>query len=191
MQQAEIVDLFRPILQQSAQRRRITDYAGVALLIIFVAAWGWSIWRNNQVPQITSIALVPNSVMIIGPADSVNQSGDMEFCPGDMMTVRYALAIEGEGVIYADDSVDYQDNTVKFSSVWRAYAKEGIRTYENPWQIPARPEMSIDGRREWMAGEYVRIISIAPSNIYISRYVPAETFEIRFTMKDLDKDDCP
>jgi len=51
---------------------------------------------------------------------------------------------------------------------------------DNEWTIPARPDMAIDGQREWVAGTYTRVISVAASNIYISRYVPPATFPVAF-----------
>lgn len=178
MQQAEIVELFGPMLKQGAQRRKVTDFSGLILLLIVSLWWGYSAWRNNQVPKIESIALVPNSVVIIGPADRVAPNGELAFCPGDMMTVRYQLDIEGEGVIYADDAAHLRSQTVKFSTVWRDIVEPGIRTYDNEWQIPPRPDMAIDGDRRWLPGEYTRVISVAASNIYASRYVPPATFEV-------------
>lgn len=176
------MELLGPILQPSAQRRRITDYSALALLIIVLVAWGFSSWRNGQVPKIESLALVPGSIVIIGPAESIAANGDMEFCPGDIFTVRYQIAIEGEGVIYADDAAHFHNQTVKFSSLWRDIVETSTRTYDNPWQIPARPEMAIDSQREWIPGDYVRSISVSASNIYISRYVLPATFEIPFTI---------
>lgn len=183
MQQTELLELLGPILQPTKQRRRITDYAALVLLIIVGMWWGYSAWRNSQVPKIESLALVPNSVVVIGPAGSVGNSGDMEFCPGDTMTVRYQVAIKGEGVIYADDAAHRDNVTVKFSTLWRDYAKPGVRPYDNEWVIPLRPDMAIDGRREWVSGHYTRVISVAASNIYISRYVPPATFEVPLTIK--------
>lgn len=187
MQQAEIIELFRPILQQSAQRRRITDYAAAALFVLVVGLIVYSGWRNGQVPKIESVALVPNSIVMIGPADGVNENGRLEFCPGDLFTVRYALAIEGDGVIYADDAAHFQNQTVKFSALWRDIVETSTRMYENAWLIPARPDMAIDGERAWVAGQYTRVISVAASNIYISRYVPPVTFEVPFRIGE----DCP
>lgn len=179
-QQTEILEIFGPILERGTQRRRITDYAALILLLIVLVAWGYSTWQNNQVPKITSISLVPDSIVVIGPQDSVSASGAMEFCPGDVMTVRYQLAIEGEGVIYADDTAHFGNQTVKFSTLWRDYAKPSMRSYENPWVIPPQPDMPVDGKREWIAGEYQRTISVAASNIYISRYVRPATFAVLF-----------
>jgi len=178
--QAEIAELFGPILRPVAQRRRIADYAALVLLAFVASLWGYSTWRNGQVPKIESIALVQGSVVVVGPAESVAAGGQMEFCPGDLFTVRYELAIEGAGVIYADDAAHYQDHTVKFSTIWRDIVDTGTRMYDNEWTIPARPDMAIDGQREWVAGDYERTISVAASNIYISRYVPPATFEVAF-----------
>lgn len=188
MQQAELLEMLQPILQPAAQRKRATDYAAAVLLIIVLAVWGSNSWRNGLVPKIESLALVPDSVVIIGPADSVALSGRLEFCPGDPFTVRYQLAFEGEGTIYADDTAHYRNQTVKFSTLWRDYAKPGTRIYENLWVIPPQPDTAIDGERQWVAGIYVRTISVAASNIYISRYVPPATFEVPFRIAE--EDDC-
>lgn len=186
MQQTDIVELFGPILKQGAQRRRVTDYAGVLVLLLIIAWLAYSTWRNNQIPKIESIALVPGSVVVIGPAERAVPGG-MEFCPGDNMIVRYQLAIVGEGVIYADDAAHRGNQTVKFSTLWRDIVEPGLRTYENPWPIPAQPDMAIDGQRRWVTGSYTRVISVAASNIYISRYVPPATFEVPFKIGS----DCP
>lgn len=180
--QTEMVELFAPLLKQGAQRRKVTDYAAVVLLAIVLVAWGYSIWRSNQVPKIESITIIPNSVVVIGPAGGVNASGKLEFCPGDTMTVQFEIAIEGEGTIYADDAVHHRNHTVKYSDLWRDIVTSGTRSYQDPWTIPAQPEMMIDGGRAWVAGEYTRVLSIAASNIYVSRYVPPATFRVPFTM---------
>ena len=185
--QTEILELLGPILRPAQQRRKITDYAAVILLIMVLVAWGISIWRNNQVPKIESIALVPNSVVVIGPADSATPGGKLEFCPGDIMTVQFEVMIKGEGTIYADDAAHHQNHTVKFSDLWRDIVQPGQRLYQDPWLIPDRPDMAIDGSREWVAGEYERVISVAASNIYISRYVPPATFPVPFYIAE----DCP
>lgn len=188
MQQSEIFELFRPILQQNAQRRRFTDYGVALLILIILALVGIGYVRNDQVPKIESITLVPGSVVVFGPADGVAPNGRLQFCPGDTMTVRYDLVIEGEGAIYADDVAHYQNTTVKFSEIWRDVVKAGTRTYDNEWRIPAQPDMAIDGAqgapREWVPGNYTRVISVAPSNLYISRYVPPATFEVAFTIAE-------
>lgn len=191
MQQAEVLELFGPILRQTAGRRRITDYAAVVLLLIVLALWGYSAWQNSYVPKITSITLVEGSIVVIGPEESVNERGVMAFCPGDTMIVQFELQFQGEGTIYADDAAHYQNHTVKFSDLWRDIVETGTRTYQDPWMIPPRPDMAIDGAqgapREWVAGSYTRVISVAASNIYISRYVPPATFEVPFRIAE----DCP
>lgn len=187
MQQAEIMELFGPLLRQGAQRRRITDYVAVLLLVIVLAWWGYSSWLNRQVPKVTAINLVPNSILVIGPANRVMPDGHLEFCPGDTMTVRYQIAIDGSGVIFADDAAHHQNHTVKFSSTWRDIVDAGTRMYDNDWVIPQRPDMAIDGQRMWVPGRYTRVISVTASNIYISRYVPPATFEVPFYISE----ECP
>lgn len=187
MQQTEILELFGPMLRQSTQRRRVTDYAAVLLLVIALGWWGYITWLNRQVPKIVSIELVPNSIMVIGPSNRVMTDGRLEFCPGDTMTVRYQITIDGNGVIFADDAAHHQNHTVKFSSTWRDIVDPGTRMYDNDWTIPPQPDMAIDGARAWLPGQYMRVISVAASNIYISRYVPPATFEVPFYISE----DCP
>lgn len=187
MQRTEVAELFGPILQKNAQRRRTTDYAAVLLLIVVAIWWGHSAWLTSQVPKIESLTLVPGSIAVLGPADRVAAGGNLVFCPGDTMTVRYRLIVDGSGVIYADDAAHYADRTVKFSTLWRDIVTKGERSYENEWLIPARPDMAIDGERTWRAGEYTRTISVAASNIYISRYVTPAELQVRFRIAE----DCP
>jgi hypothetical protein len=188
MQQTEIAELFGPILQQGTRRRRLADYAAVMLLLFIGALWGYNTWLTGHVPKIDSITLVPNSIVIHGPADRIAAGGRLEFCPGDTMTVQFDLVFEGEGSVYADDAVHHANHTVKFSDLWRDTVRSGTRTYQDPWLIPAQPETAIDGKREWVAGEYERTISVAASNIYISRYVPPATFTVNFRIsQDCEK----
>lgn len=184
MQQADLLELFGPILERGAQRRRLTDYAAVALLVIVLAAWGLSLWRNRQVPRIESIQLVPGSVAVIGPAERLRPNHGLEFCPGDEMTVRYQLDIDGEGTIYADDVAHRGDQTATFSLLWRDIVNPGTRIYENTWKIPPRPDMPVDGQRRWLPGIYTRVISVAASNVYVSRYVPPATFDVPFRIAE-------
>lgn len=184
LQQAEIFELFKPILKQNTRQRRMTDYA-VGLVLLLLLGWGaYSSWRSGQVPQIESLALVPGSVRVIGPAERVAVGGGIEFCPGDTMTAQYELVIDGEGTIYADDAAHHNNNTVKFSDLWRDIVTPGTRTYQDAWLIPAQPDMAIDGQRRWVGGYYVRVFSIAASNVYVSRYVPPATFEVPFKIAE-------
>ena len=189
MEQTEIFEMFAPVLKASSSRRRITDIVAVILLLVISGFIVNGLIRNAAVPKIESLTIVPNSVITIGPAENVSSSGGLAFCPGDLMTVRYQITIDGAGAIYADDVVHHQNSTVKFSTVWRDVVEAGTRTYDNEWLIPARPDVTFDGKREWVAGTYQRVISVAASNIYISRYVPPATFDVDFEMAE--PKDCP
>lgn len=180
---------FRDAVVQRQEKNQFISYVTAAILIFLL---GWALvswWQNRQLPKIEAIALVENSVVVIGPAESVAPDGAMEFCPGDTMTIRYQLAIDGEGTIYADDAASHGNQTVKFSQIWRDVVVTGVRPYENPWDIPSHPDMPIDGQSEWVSGLYTRTISVQASNLYVSRYVKPATFPVVFRMKS--KSDCP
>lgn len=187
MQQTEVVELFGPLIRHSTRRRRAADYATMILLLIVAVWWGYSAWLSNQVPRIESIKLAPNSTVVFGSADRVAPDGRLLFCPGDTMTVRYQLAVEGSGTIFADDVAHFHQRTVKFSSAWRDVVDTGTRSYDNEWVIPSRPDMAIEGQRAWLPGQYTRVISVAASNMYISRYVPPATIRAIFYIAE----NCP
>ena len=174
-QQTEISIELRQAVLNGARRMQALNYVLAALLIICIA-WGlYATWRGSLQEKISSIDLVPNSVKVLGPTD---------LCPGDTLKIRYALKIVGVGVVISDDSVKYGDHTVKFSDSRRDIIDQSeTRTYEDLWTIPERPAMAIDGELKWVPGTYVRYVSVAASNIYVSRYTDPVRFTVPFTIR--------
>lgn len=177
--QTEMSDQFRQVVERGQRRMQVINYI-LAVLLIIVLVWAfYASWRQSLQEKISSIDLVPGSVRVVGPTD---------LCPGDTLTIRYALKIVGVGVVISDDSVKYGDRTVKFSNSRRDIIDQTeTRNYEDKWTIPEQPDMEIDGHPGWMPGTYVRYISIAASNIYVSRYTDPVRFTTQFTVKP----DCP
>lgn len=175
MHQTELSDKFQHVVERSDKRVQIINQVLMVLLIIVLAWAFYAAWLSSRQEKISSIDLVKGSVKALGPTS---------LCPGDTLAVRYALKIDGVGVVIADDSVKYADHTVKFSDSRRDIIDQSeTRTYEDYWQIPAHPEMAINGEMEWIPGTYVRFISIAASNIYVSRYTDPVRFEVPFVIK--------
>jgi hypothetical protein len=175
MQQTELSGQFQDFLRQSERRVQYINYI-LAVLLVIVLVWAvYAAWRSSLQEKIESITLVEGSVAV---------DGATSLCPGDTLTVRYSLDVEGVGVIIADDSVEYANRTVKFSESRRdIISQSGRRGYEVAWTIPDRPEVSIGEFDEWVPGLYVRHITVAASNIYVSRYTDPVRFWIPFAIK--------
>ncbi len=179
MQQIEMSEQFKQVVQKSDQKaQRINQLLAVLMVITLIWA-GYSEWRKSQQEKIEAIELVENSVKVLGPT---------ALCPGDTMTIRYSLAIEGIGIIITDDTVQHGTQTVKFSSAIRDYIPTSSkRTYELTWKIPDHPEMSANGSDEWVPGLYIRYITVAASNAYVSRYTDPASFAVQLMIPE----DCP
>jgi hypothetical protein len=176
MHQTELSGQFQRVLEQSARRVQLINYVLAALLLVVIVWAMYAGWRNSQQEKIESITLVPGSVRVDGPT---------ALCPGDTFAVTYALEIDGVGVLITDDSLKYANHTVKFSTSRREIIDQsGTRTYEDSWVIPAKPDMTINGKEEWVPGLYVRFVSIAASNIYVSRYTDPVWFQTQFMIKE-------
>lgn len=176
MQRTELSEHLQEVLAESQRRVQVINYV-LAVLLIITLVWAfYAAWRSSRQEKIESISLVPDSVKVIGPS---------LLCPGDTMTIAYKLDIEGVGVIIADDSVEYANRTVKFSQSLREIINQsGRRSYELAWKIPPKPEMAGNDNAEWMPGLYLRYISIAASNIYVSRYTDPVRFRVPFTIRE-------
>jgi hypothetical protein len=176
MQQIELSEQLQQVLQRSERRVQVINYVLAALLAIVL---GWALyasWRNAQQAKIESLTLVEDSVRVLSPA---------ALCPGDTLAIHFALDVRGTGTVILDDFVQYQDHTVKFSRGWRDwFGDSGRRIYEDRWVIPSRPEMPVDESGEWIAGDYVRTISVAASNAYVSRYTEPVSFPVGFTIRE-------
>lgn len=179
MQQTELSDRFQYVVERSEKRVQAINYILAALLII-VLLWAlYAAWLTSKQEKITTINLVEGSQKVLGPTS---------LCPGDNMTIHFALNIQGTGVVVIDDSVEYANIPVKFSEAKRDYIPTSVkRTYELAWTIPPVPEMTANGRNDWAPGLYIRYITIAASNAYVSRYTEPASFRIPFTIKK----DCP
>lgn len=179
MQQTELSDRFQYVVERSEKRVQAINYILAALLII-VLLWAlYAAWLTSKQEKITAISLVAGSQKVMGPTS---------LCPGDNMTVHFALDIQGTGVVVIDDSVEYANIPVKFSEAKRDYIPATVkRTYELQWTIPPMPEMTANGRASWASGLYVRYITVAASNAYVSRYTEPASFRIPFVIKE----SCP
>jgi hypothetical protein len=181
MQQPELSDHLQGILERSERRVQYINYV-LALLLVVTLAWAmYAAWRSGQQEKIESIALVPSSMKVLGPT---------ALCPGDTMTIRYTLDIKGTGIIITDDTVQYANRTVKFSEALRDYIPGDMkRTYESAWTIPEHPAMTANGNDAWHPGLYMRYITVAASNAYISRYTEPASFKVEFLMRP--PSECP
>ena len=179
MQRTELSEHFQQVLYQSDRKAQRINYV-LAFLLAATLIWaGYAEWRKAQQEKIESITLVDNSVEVLGPTS---------LCPGDAMTTRYSLDIDGTGIILVDDIVQHNNQTVIFSQSRRDYIPASSkRTYEDSWTIPKRPEMSANGNPDWVPGLYVRYITVAASNAYVSRYTDPASFSIQFIIRE----DCP
>lgn len=175
MQQVELSDQLQTVLQHTERRVQVINYI-LAFLLTVVLVWGvYLAWLNSQQPKIESLTLVPGSVRLVSPT---------ALCPGDTLKVAYALDVDGSGVIVSDDTVTKDNHTVKFSVSRREFIDHTLRNiYEDEWTIPDKPEMAINDRLVWVPGKYVRYISIAASNAYISRYTAPALVEVPFTIR--------
>lgn len=174
MQQIELSEQFRHVLQHSEKRVQTINYV-LAFLLTVVLIWAmYAAWRSSKQEKITSIELVENSVKVLGPTS---------LCPGDTMTVRFALDIDGIGAFIIDDFVQHGTQTVKFSQAQRDYSPQsGRRVYELPWVIPEQPEMPANGNSEWVPGLHMRYVTVAASNAYVSRYTEPASFKVGLTI---------
>lgn len=179
MERTELSQQFQQVLHQSDRNAQRINYVLAFLLVVTLVWAGFAEWRKAQQEKIESITLVADSVKTLGPTS---------LCPGDTMTVRFSLEIDGTGVIIIDDTVQHSTQTVKFSDATRDYVPDSSkRTYELPWPIPERPEMSANGNAEWVPGLYVRYVTVAASNAYVSRYTDPASFSVQLIIRE----DCP
>lgn len=176
MQQTELSKQFQAVVQASEKRIALINYV-MAVLLVFTLGWALlDAWRTTVQEKIESIRLIPDSVQVIGPT---------ALCPGDTLTIRYSLEIDGTGVVITDDSVKLADRTVKFSDARREIIDQAeTRVYEDSWKIPPRPAMAINGESRWLEGSYVRYISVAASNNYVSRYTDPVRFQTNFRIRE-------
>lgn len=179
MQQTELSEQLQQVLRRSERRVQVINYV-LAVLLAIVLGWAlYASWRNAQQAKIESITLVEDSVRVLSPT---------ALCPGDTLAIHFALDVRGTGTVIVDDFVQHKDHTVKFSRGWRDWFQDSSRRiYEDRWVIPSRPEMPVDESGEWIAGDYTRVISVAASNAYVSRYVTPATFGVDFDIRS----DCP
>jgi hypothetical protein len=149
MQQGELSVQLQDILKRSEQRVQYINYV-LAFLLMVTLVWAmYAAWRSGQQEKIESIALIEDSVKVLGP---------LSLCPGDTMTIRYTLDIKGTGIIITDDTVQYANRTVKFSEALRDYIPGDMkRTYESAWTIPEHPAMTANGNDAWHPGLYMRL----------------------------------
>lgn len=175
-QQTELSSHLHEVLRRSERRVQIINYVLAALLVITLVWVFYAAWRTSQQERIDSLTLVPDSVKIIGPT---------AVCPGDTFTVSYTLDIKGTGVIVADDSVRYDNRTVKFSTMQRDIIDQSTqRTYIDVWRIPPRPMAPVSGDVKWTPGMYTRFISIAASNAYVNRYTDPVWFQVPLLLRE-------
>jgi len=175
MQQTELSDQLQSVLHKSERRVEAINYV-LAFLLVVTLVWAlYAAWRSGQQEKISAINLVPDSVRVMGFS---------ALCPGETLNVRYALDITGEGVIITDDSVERGNETVKFSQSRREIIDHsGRRTYEDSWTIPPQPDMPVEDNAAWIPGQYIRKISVAASNSYVSRYTDPASFSVPFTIR--------
>lgn len=154
----------------SERRAQLNQYIILAVLAFFVGVYALQWWRINQAIKIDRIEV--SNVRLIGPAT---------LCPGEALTIRYNLDVKGFGIIITDGAT-YRDGAPITYSQSQRIPGDGpaTLTLTDDWIIPPRPDMMIFGSREWVPGKYERLVTLAPSSSWVSRFVEPQRFTVPF-----------
>lgn len=157
----------------SERRAQLNQYIILGVLAFFVGVYFFQWWRISQAIKIDRIAV--SNVRLIGPS---------AVCPGDHLTTRYDLDVQGFGIIITDGATYRDGQPITYSQSQRVPA-DGPATLvlTDDWIVPPQPDMMVHGSREWLPGDYERLVTLAASSSWISRFVEPQRFTVPFQIK--------
>lgn len=165
-------DLRRVIATE--RRAQLNQYIIMAVALFFLATYGAQWWQIQQAIKIDSIAV--SNVRVVGPSS---------LCPGDRLVVRFDLDVQGFGILISDGTTYYEGQPVTYSESRRIPGDgPAMLTLTDDWIVPAHPDMMIHGSRGWIPGEYERLVTLAPSSSWVSRFVEPQKFTVPITLAE-------
>jgi|SRR5688572_24447152 len=121
----ELSNLGESFVKTGEMRSRFLS-AGVFLIVLVIAYAFYVDWTT---PRIRRIEIT-----------EITRTSDLVVCPGDMLTARYNLLVEGQGVVVRDTSIQQVSptSTIIFSDMLRAPVIGPLQ--ENvtlAWKVPS------------------------------------------------------
>lgn len=158
---------------QSSVKRGNTVNLILALLLLFLLGWGlidW--WLDRDLPRIRAVEISDNVLTVEKP-----------LCRGDVLSFRFFLHIEGEGVLVRDTAVQQGSSTLIYSEEpypLRYPVKGPIdEVVMVNWQVPTEYFDYVSGEMlPFPSGEFIFLYSVSSlSREVLSDQVPV-TFRV-------------
>jgi hypothetical protein len=155
------------------RRALATQWLILAVLGFFLFQYGLQTYRVSQAVKIESIDV--SNVHLITPQD---------VCPGDKVAVAFDVDVQGFGILVWDSSTQHKGQPATFSEAKRVPIDGPVTlNLVDEWYIPVVPEIMLEGRRQWVPGDYGRLVTVSASSSYISRFVEPRKFVVPFRLK--------
>lgn len=156
------------------RRAKISEVLILGVLFFFLFQYGVQWYRISQALKIDGIKV--SEPRVVSPTN---------LCPGDELIVRYALTVQGFGIVIADGATYFDGQPVTFSESERVPPSDGPTTIvlTHKWIVPDRPDFMIHGAEAWIPGQYTRQVTLAASTLWVSRFVDPQSFDVQFAIR--------
>lgn len=155
------------------RRAQFNQWIILAVLAFFLWQYAIQQYRISQAIKIESIEI--SNVRLISAAD---------VCPGDKVTLTFDVDIQGFGIVIWDSSTQHDGRPATLSEAKRVLVDGPVTlNLVDEWYIPVVPDILVDGARQWIPGDYTRLVTVSASTSYVSRFVEPRKFELPIRIK--------